>query len=97
MVAKINAVHFDISEKLEGFIHKKVDRLFRRFDFISETEVTLKVVKPESACNKEAQIKLHVPSNPEVFASKTCDTFEEAVDQCIEALERQLEKIKEKK
>ncbi|MDE6810852.1 MAG: HPF/RaiA family ribosome-associated protein, partial [Muribaculaceae bacterium] len=29
--------------------------------------------------------------------SKTCDTFEEAVDLCIEALERQLEKIKEKK
>ncbi|MDE6447259.1 MAG: HPF/RaiA family ribosome-associated protein, partial [Muribaculaceae bacterium] len=44
-----------------------------------------------------AQIKLHVPSTPEVFASKTCDTFEEAIDLCIEALERQLEKIKEKK
>ncbi len=97
MVAKINAVHFDISERLESFINKKVDRLFHRFDFIAETEVTLKVVKPESACNKEAQIKLHVPSTPEVFASKTCDTFEEAIDLCIEALERQLEKIKEKK
>ena len=97
MVAKINAVHFDISEHLEGFIHKKVDRLYRRFDFISEAEVTLKVVKPESAMNKEAQIKLHVPSSPELFASKTCDTFEEAIDLTLEALERQLEKIKEKK
>lgn len=97
MVAKINAVHFDISEHLESFIHKKVDKLFRRFDSISETEVTLKVVKPESAMNKEAQIRLHVPGASELFASKTCDTFEEAVDQCLEALERQLEKIKEKK
>lgn len=97
MVAKINAVHFDISERLEGFIHKKIDRLYRRFDFISEAEVTLKVVKPETALNKEASLKLHVPSQPELYASKTCDTFEEAVDQCIEALERQLEKSKEKK
>lgn len=97
MVAKINAVHFDISDRLEQFIHKKVDRLFRRFDFISETEVNLKVVKPESANNKEAGIKLHVPGASELFASKTADSFEEAVDLCIEALERQLEKIKEKK
>ena len=97
MVAKINAVHFDIYEHLEGFIHKKVDRLYRRFDFISEAEVTLKVVKPESAMNKEVLVKLHVPSSPELFASKTCDTFEEALDLSLEALERQLEKIKEKK
>ncbi|MDE5653665.1 MAG: ribosome-associated translation inhibitor RaiA [Muribaculaceae bacterium] len=97
MVAKINAVHFDITERLSSFIHKKVDKLFRRFDFIAETEVTLKVVKPETSNNKEAQIKLHVPASPELFASKTCDTFEEAVDLCLEALERQLEKIKEKK
>lgn len=97
MVAKINAVHFEISERLSSFIHKKVDKLYRRFDFIAETEVTLKVVKPETALNKEAQIKLHVPGASELFASKTCDTFEEAVDLSLEALERQLEKIKEKK
>lgn len=97
MVAKINAVHFDISERLETFIHKKVDRLYRRFDNISEAEVTLKVVKPETNMNKEAQIKIHVPGASELFASKTCDTFEEAVDLSLEALERQLEKIKEKK
>ncbi|MBD5295216.1 MAG: ribosome-associated translation inhibitor RaiA [Bacteroides sp.] len=97
MVAKINAVHFEISERLSAFIHKKVDKLYRRFDFISEAEVTLKVVKPETSLNKEAQVKLHVPGSAELFASKTCDTFEEAVDLSLEALERQLEKIKEKK
>ena len=76
---------------------QKVDKLYRRFDFISEAEVTLKVVKPETSLNKEAQVKLHVPGSAELFASKTCDTFEEAVDLSLEALERQLEKIKEKK
>lgn len=97
MVTQINAVHFDISERLEAFINKKVDRLYRRFDSITGADVTLKVVKPETAMNKEAQILLTVPGAPDVFASKVCDTFEEAVDQSIEALERQLEKIKEEK
>lgn len=97
MEAKINAVHFDITDKLGQFIQKKVDRLLRRFDFITGVEVNLRVVKPETAHNKEASILLNVPSSPDLFASKTADTFEEAVDLSLEALERQVEKVKEKK
>lgn len=97
MVATINAVHFDVTDRLKDFINKKIDRLYRRYDVITGADVTLKVVKPETSLNKEAQILLTVPGAPDVFASKTCDTFEEAVDQCLEAIERQLEKIKEKK
>lgn len=97
MEVKVQAIHFDISDKLEGFIHKKTDRLYRRFDNISEIEVRLNVVKPETAMNKEAGIKILVPNTPELFASKTADTFEEAIDLAIEALERQLEKNKERK
>ena len=59
--------------------------------------MTLKVVKPETAMNKEAGIKLVLPSCSDLFASKIADTFEEAVDMSIEALERQLEKTKKDK
>lgn len=96
MVAQINAIHFETSERLEQFIQKKVDRLYRRFDWILAVEVTLKVVKPETSLNKEAGILIQVPNSPDLFASKTADTFEEAVDLCLEALERQIEKIKDK-
>lgn len=96
MVAKINAVHFDITERLKDFIQKKIDKLLRRYDFITDVEVSLRVVKPETSNNKEAQIQLSVPSCPDMFAAKTCDTFEEAIDKCIEALERQLDKFKGK-
>jgi len=58
-------------------------------------EVYLKVVKPETATNKEAEIKVSIP-NIEFFASKTCDSFEEAVDLSIEALDKQIRKHKEK-
>lgn len=96
MEATIKAIHFDISEKLVSFINKKIDKLARRFEAISNAEVSLKVVKPETAMNKEAQVKLSVPQNADLFASKTADTFEEAIDLCLAALETQLEKIKAK-
>lgn len=93
METKIKAIHFDISDKLVNFINKKVDKLTRRFEAIDEVEVTLKVVKPETAMNKEAGVKIIVPGN-DLFASKTADTFEEAIDLCLAALEPQLEKNK---
>ncbi|MDE6339562.1 MAG: HPF/RaiA family ribosome-associated protein [Muribaculaceae bacterium] len=96
MEATIKAIHFDASEKLVAFINKKIDKLARRYEAVSEADVTLKVVKPETAMNKEAQVKLIVPQNPDLFASKTADTFEEAVDLCLRALEPQLDKVKEK-
>lgn len=94
MEAKIKAIHFDITDKLVNFINKKTDKISRRFEAVTEVEVTLKVVKPETAMNKEASVKLTVPPAADLFASKTADSFEEAIDLCLEALERQLEKNK---
>ncbi len=96
MELKIKAIHFDISDKLVAFINKKTDKLVRRFEAITEIEVSLRVVKPETAMNKEASVKLIIPNQPELFASKTADTFEEAIDLCLDALERPLEKDKER-
>jgi ribosome-associated translation inhibitor RaiA len=59
--------------------------------------VNLRLIKPETALNKEAGIKLTVPGTPDLFASKTADSFEEAIDLALEALEKQLEKNKDKK
>ena len=94
MEVKIKAIHFDITDKLVAFINKKVDKLARRYEAITEVEVTLKVVKPETSMNKEAAIKLIVPQSADLFASIVADTFEEAIDLGLEALEKPLEKIK---
>ena len=47
--------------------------------------------------NKEAVIKVTVPQHEDLVANKIADTFEEAIDLTLEALDRQLEKRKEKK
>lgn len=96
MEVKIKAIHFDITDKLVAFINKKVEKLVRRHEAIGEAEITLKVVKPESAMNKEAGVKLIVPQQNDLFASKTADSFEEAIDLCLEALEKPLEKLKDR-
>ena len=69
--------------------------LEKYYDDIKKVEVSLKVVKPETAENKEAGVKVIVP-NGDFYASKICDTFEEAVDLSVEAVEKQLVKYKEK-
>ena len=97
MDIRIQAIHFDASQKLVDFINRKAERLVRRFSTISSIDVTLKVVKPETAMNKQAVIKAVVPQQEDVVADKTADTFEEAVDLALEAIERQLEKLKARK
>ncbi|MBO4994484.1 MAG: ribosome-associated translation inhibitor RaiA [Muribaculaceae bacterium] len=97
MDVRIQAIHFDIAEKLENFINKKVERLARHNVNISAVDVTLKVVKPETAMNKEAVVKVMVPQQDDQVATKVADSFEEAIDLCMEAIERQLEKKKAKK
>ncbi|MDE6449705.1 MAG: HPF/RaiA family ribosome-associated protein [Muribaculaceae bacterium] len=97
MEIRIQAIHFDASQKLEEFINRKAERLARRFAAISLIDVTLKVVKPETAMNKEAIVKAVVPQQDDMVADKTADTFEEAIDMCLEAIERQLEKVKGRK
>lgn len=97
MDIRIQAIHFDISEKLTSFINKKIEKLTRRYPEVMSAEVSLRVVKPETALNKQAIVSLSVPQEREQVADKTADTFEEAIDLCLEALDRQLEKIKNKK
>ncbi|MBO5457097.1 MAG: ribosome-associated translation inhibitor RaiA [Muribaculaceae bacterium] len=95
MDINIKAIHFDISEKLTSFINKKIDKLVRRYPAVNTVEVSLKVVKPETALNKQVTMCVLVPQE-KLVADKTADTFEEAVDLSIEAIEKQLQKYKDR-
>ena len=92
MDTRIQAIHFTISEALTAFINKKAERLARRYPDISAIDATLKVVKPETAMNKEAMLKVTIPGHEEHVATKIADTFEEAVALSLDALDRQLDK-----
>ncbi len=95
MEIRIQSIHFDVAERLQVFVQKKVGKLEKFCDEIRKVEVSLKVVKPETANNKEADIRVFVPGE-ELFVEKVCDTFEEAINEGVGALEKQLQKYKEK-
>ena len=95
MDISIKAIKFDATEKLQEFIQKKVSKLEKFCSEIRKVEVSLKVVKPETAMNKQASLTVVLPKS-ELFAEKICDTFEEAVMESLAAIEKQLGKYKEK-
>lgn len=95
MEIKIQSIHFDATEQLHAFIEKKMSKLEKSYEDINNVEVQLKVVKPATAMNKEAAVTVFVPGN-RLFVEKTCDTFEESIDQCVDAMRNKLKKFKEK-
>jgi len=95
MEIRIQAIRFDASQQLEDFIQKKVAKLDKFHDGILSVEVVLKVVKPETANNKNVTLKVSA-SGQDFFAEKLSDSFEESIVGAIEAIEKQIAKFKEK-
>jgi putative sigma-54 modulation protein len=95
MNINVNAVHFTADQKLINFIKDKVNKLELFYDNILNVEVFLRLDKEHAHDNKIAEIKIHIPGK-ELFAKKQCDSFEEAADQAVEAIRKQVSKHKEK-
>lgn len=89
MNVTINAVNFEIAEQLEKFIDKKMNRFGRHLSDDDKVEIRMSVVKPQTNMNKEVKVRI-----AGLFAEKTADSFEEAIDACLAALESQLERRK---
>ena len=91
----INSVHFKADQKLEDFITQKVENLCGKYSEVISAEVTLKLDNTDTPENKIADIRLIIPGY-DLYASKQSKSFEEAVDTCIDALKKQLEKYRNK-
>ena len=95
MQVKIHSVQFKADQKLENFIEDKLGKLNSFYDQIMGSEVFLKLENTNGPENKITEIRLSIPGN-DLFAKKQSKTFEEATDQAIEALRRQIRKHKDK-
>jgi putative sigma-54 modulation protein len=95
MKLNTQAVNFEIAERLEKHIEKKTKRYEKLLPESAEMEIRMTVVKPETNLNKETAIRV-LGVGSELFAQKVCDTFEQGIDDCLEAIDKQLEKRKDK-
>jgi putative sigma-54 modulation protein len=95
MDINIHSIHFDADKKLINFIENKVNKLIQFYDNIIGAEVFLRLENDQSTENKVAEIRLDIPGS-DIFAKKRSKSFEESVDNVIEALRKQITKHKEK-
>ena len=94
MKVNVHAVNFTVDKKLVDFIKDRMDKLEKHYDKVVTADVFLKVEKTSDKENKMVEVKINVPGD-EFMVKKQCKTFEEAVDQTLESLERLLQKRKE--
>ena len=96
MNIQIHSVRFTADKKLTDFVRQKVEKLTNLGEDIVNIEVFLRLDKDQERENKIAEIKLDVSGKP-LFAKKQSKTFEEAIDDSVDALKKQIAKHKEKK
>ena len=96
MNVKIQSVKFDADKKLVDFIQGKMDKMDRFVENALNAVVTLRIDKDDEQGNKVAGVKIEVAGG-ELLAERRCKTFEEAVDLCLDAIKKHIEKYKEKR
>ncbi len=96
MNIQIHSVRFDADKKLIDFVHQKLDKLTQYGEDIVNAEVYLRLDKDLEKENKISEIKLDLSGKP-LFARKQSKTFEEATDDAIDALKKQITKHKQKR
>lgn len=96
MQVNVHSIQFKADAKLIDFIEAKLSKLQLFHDKMIGAEVFLKLDKNSVMGNKIAEIKINIPGK-ELFAKRQSASFEESTDLVIEALRRQIRKVKGKR
>ncbi len=96
MNVQIHSVRFDADKKLIDFVQQKLGKLSLLGEAIVNAEVYLRLDNDQEHENKISEIKLDLSGGP-VFARKQSKSFEEATDDAVDALKKQITRHKQKK
>ena len=91
----MHAVNFNVDGKLVVYVQQRMNKLDKYYDRVVVSDVFLKLDNTSEKANKIAELRLNVPGD-EFLVKKQCKSFEAAVEQCAESIERLLVKRKEK-
>lgn len=95
MKINVQAVGFSVDRKLVDFLNDRLGKLEQYYDKIVGVDVTLRVENTSDKENKQVDVLVKIPGD-DLIVKKTAKSFEEAADNCGDALERLLVKRKEK-
>ncbi len=95
MNVKIQSVKFDADKKLVDFVNGKMAKLERFVEGATSAEVIMKLDKDTERGNKVVTIKINVPGD-ELVTEQRSKSFEESVDEGLDAIKKQIAKYKER-
>ena len=95
MKTQIQSLGFDAKPSLINLINDRLEKIGHTSDRILESKVILKIDKSDTRENKMCEIRLIIPGK-DLFAKKTAESFEQALDHVIHALEKQVHDWKTK-
>ena len=94
MEINIKSLKFDADQKLIAFVEKKVSKLEKFHDHVTDVNVIMTLLhEPE---NKNVKIQIHIPGD-ELIIERNAKSFEDAVTECADAMKEKLTRAKEKR
>jgi putative sigma-54 modulation protein len=95
MRVNVQTPNFNATNSLLVYVEKRLKKLEQFYDGIVFADVFLKVQKMSEKQNKLVEILLSIPGD-DLIVKKEARSFEEGTDECVQSLERQLKKHKQK-
>ena len=93
MEIKVQSIKFDADRKLLDFIDKKLAKLEKFFENIVNVDVVL-TLEPDH--KKQVRVNVAIPGE-NIVTERVADSFEDAVNECVDILKELLVKAKEKR
>lgn len=96
MMIRISSRHFAADQKLKDYIEKKLAKLGKFFDRITNVEVNLELENSGQVKDKIVEIRVKVPGKL-IIHKHVAKKFEPAFDKSLKGLKVQLKRYKGKK
>ncbi|MBL0682032.1 ribosome hibernation-promoting factor, HPF/YfiA family [Aquimarina mytili] len=94
MKTNIQFVQMPTSEAMEGYVHEKLDKFYKKYDWIIKTDVFFKKENDPKGKGKICDLELSLPG-PKIYATSNEKNFELAFKESLSDIEKQLKKRKQ--
>ncbi|MBQ7517997.1 MAG: ribosome-associated translation inhibitor RaiA [Bacteroidales bacterium] len=94
MTINVQSIKFDADAKLLEFTEKKVSKLDKFYDPVLSVDVKFSLLSDNA--NKNVRMNVAVPGTS-VVVERNANSFETAVNECVDILKEKLTRMKEKR
>ncbi len=94
MKTNIQFVQMPTSETMEDYVQEKLNKLYKKYDWIIKTDVFFKKENDPKGKGKICDMELSL-SGPRIYASSNEKNFELAFKESLSDIEKQLKKRKQ--